>query len=115
MSYKELVKATEGLNGSEAPVFGGAVATFTDEMDAPGQAIPASGFITRVRYYIANMEDPSDCSFVEDIMSRSITSMNCLTKAGDISVFREDTNFTKDGRYIVAIKYSEAMSPNSVM
>ena len=69
--------------------------------------------IVRVRYFVGDMDEPSDRAFIEDIMSRSIGCLNTLAKIGDISVFREDTTFTKDGSYIVAIKYGEALSPQT--
>ena len=69
--------------------------------------------VIRVRYYTADMEDPTDRSFIEDIMSRSYMCQNALDKIGDIWVFREDTTFTKEGRYVVAIKYGEVMSPSA--
>jgi hypothetical protein len=33
--------------------------------------------------------------------------MNELSKLGDVSIFKEETTFTKDGSYLVAIKYGE--------
>jgi hypothetical protein len=61
----------------------------------------------RIHYYVGNIDDPEQRLFIEDVMSRSLTSMNELSKLGDVSIFKEETTFTKDGSYLVAIKYGE--------
>lgn len=88
----------------------------SNEGPIPGQ-IPTKGkkpqspdySRVQVRYYVANMSDPSDRLMAETIMTRSLRSMNQMREPGDIVVFREDQHFDKEGNYFVALKYAEMM------
>lgn len=60
-----------------------------------------------VRYLVANTSDIDQLETVEKIMTTSLRSLNMLSKTGDVVVFREETNFDKEGNYYVAIKYAE--------
>ena len=61
----------------------------------------------QVKYFVANMEMPGDAEEVERIFTQSLQCQNMLVKSGDISVFKEESHFTKTGEYLIAIKYAE--------
>lgn len=105
MSYKEFVEATTNTGEDNSIVMGKSA-----RIEEVNDAVRSSSI--RVHYYVGSMSDATDRLFVEDIMSRSLLSMNELTKIGDVCVFREDSSFTKDGDYIVAIKYGEVHDEN---
>jgi len=61
----------------------------------------------RVKYMVAFMDDPTDKAEVERIFTTSLRCENLLINPGDICVFKEESNFDREGRYTVAIKYGE--------
>lgn len=107
MSFLELVEAAEALkNGgargaNEAPIFGNTVVQSTNIKSA-------KKFKQLIRYYVGNMNDPSDREFISNIMTRGLDKLESRAdKDGDVIVIREDSNWTKEGDYLVAIKYVE--------
>jgi hypothetical protein len=106
MSYKEFIEATTPTDQDNSIVIGKS-GVDKDSTNSTGATGGTNGTEIRIHYYVGSMSDNSDRAFIEGIMSRSLLSMNELNKPGDVSVFREDSTFTKDGDYIVAIKYGE--------
>lgn len=104
MAFKDWIEAAENRGNfvdTEAPVMGKAPIVETN-------IVPAKNLTQKVHYYVANMNDPSDREFVSDIMTKGL--QNSLTNkivAGTIDVIKEETTWSKEGDYLVAIKYVE--------
>lgn len=107
MSFLDMVEARNNakisLTESEAPI--------------PGKVnIQSTNIVTpkklkyNVKYYVGNMDDPADRAFISDIMTRSFaSSLVDKESVGDIIVLGEESNWTKEGMYLIAIKYMEAI------
>jgi hypothetical protein len=68
-----------------------------------------------MRYYVANISDDTDRQMIEHIMTMSLNCTNDLKQVGDISVFREDHTFDKEGNYMVAVKYCEVVPAGGII
>ena len=103
MSFQEFNNAIEGTksNQSTLPPIGGYEKT------------PKNTKV-KIRYFLANIEDPSMRAMLEDIMTKSINGQGLFTEIGDVIVLREDSHFTKDGDYMAAIKYVELVANDEV-
>jgi len=66
----------------------------------------------KVRYFLANVEDPGSCAMLEDILTKSMNGGGLFSEIGDVIVLREDSHFTKEGDYVVALKYVELIPKN---
>jgi len=91
------------------------------EAPAPGQIVTRETVAAKptlsklaIRYFVANMSDAGERMLAETIMTRSLESQGGLSKVGDIMVITENQHFTKEGDYIIAIKYAEMISTEPV-
>jgi len=102
MSFKDFVDAvsvSKEIN-QEGPVFG-------DAMLAKGKK--KKEFKVVVKYKICYLSDPEHQDIAESIFTRSLECENMLHKVGDICVFKEESNFSKEGDYCVVIKFAECV------
>jgi hypothetical protein len=108
MSFLEMVQSVEHaqpLPESEAPTFVRAP-IYDTNIEKPS----TTKLKKVVRYYVGNMDDPTDRAFIADIMTRSWDfSLTQKEEPGSIIVIREDSNWSKDGFYMVAVKYMETI------
>jgi len=104
MSYADFVEAVSisSNQGHEDVAFGDAALAKGPVRDIDN---------VKVKFYIANMSYPDHVEEAERIFTKSLQCQNALLKPGDISVFKEESNFTKTGEYQVVIKYAEFEKP----
>lgn len=102
MSFKDFVDSVNmGKEiAMEAPVFGDAMLNKNNKKKP---------FIIVVRFKICHMSDPLHLGEAETIFTTSLECENMLRKVGDICVFKEESNFSKDGEYCIVIKYAECI------
>jgi hypothetical protein len=102
MSFQDFVSAVEDSRvlSNEAPVFGDSKLS-----KGPSREVQT----IQVRYFIARMSDTYDKCEAERIFTKSLQCQNNLNVPGDICVFKEESNFDKDGEYCVVIKYAEVV------
>jgi hypothetical protein len=109
MSFIEMVQAVEHaapMPESEAPTYFGNTPIQHSNLEQPNKI----KLKKVVRYYVGNMDDPTDREFIADIMTRSYDfSLTGKEEIGTIIVIREDSTWSKDGFYLVAIKYMETI------
>jgi len=100
MSYADFIEAVSvgSAQGHEDVAFGDAALAKGPVRDIDN---------VRVKFYIANMSYPDHRAEAERIFTKSLQCQNALQSVGDISVFKEESNFSKTGEYVVVIKYAE--------
>lgn len=111
MSFLEMVEAEknsrQNYTESEAPIPGRINIQNTN-------IVPAKKLKKLVKYFVGNMDSPEDRQFVSDIMTKSLESALTPTEEpGNIIVIREDSSWTKEGFYLIAIKYMEIVELGS--
>jgi hypothetical protein len=104
MDFVEAVEHSSSPEGKEAPALGG-YGGKKNQKSILGR--------TQVRYMSAMVEDPIECESVEEVFTRALQCENMLIKPGDVSIFSEATNFDKEGRFTVVIKYAELMAEDT--
>jgi len=101
MSYKEFTESIrDGVEKqSEPPMLG-------DMALNEGKKKRADNPI-KVKFLIAYLDDPTDLELAQNIFTKSIHCENMLKEVGDVCVFKEESNFDKEGRYTLVLKYAE--------
>ncbi len=110
MSFSQFLETMEDRKMSDAPPLGGASDYMLNKDPQYGGSKDTR---IRVRYFVANLQDEAERLALESIMTTALTSMQELRSVGDISVFSEQSTFTKEGDALVMVKYAEVVPTSS--
>lgn len=94
--FQELKDKEQEIQDTETPVLG----SHGKGYDPLEKKLPE----LQVIYRFFNLADENDRLTLEWLMTKSLQSTDELNNPGDIRVIKEETSFTKDGDYVVAVK-----------